>query len=215
VSGSTPSPSAAATPVPQSATAAAQASAAAKASAAAQASAAKASASASASASQASAKAATQRTAAQSVTTLPVASVRAFGPDGFADGDDPGSASAAIARAAAAPWATQWYDTPRFGLLKHGTGLLLTLGHKVTVTSVRLDLSQYGGATVQLRAGNGAALSDLPVAATASNASGVLRLTLHHPVTAKYLLIWITVLPPDGAGHYQESVSHVVVSGHR
>jgi putative peptidoglycan lipid II flippase len=100
-------------------------------------------------------------------------------------------------------------------MLKHGTGLLLSLGHQVTVTSVRLDLGQYTGAALQLRAGNGAAFQDLPVVATASNAGGVLRLTLHHPVTAKYLLIWITVLPPDGAGHYQASLSHVVVSGRR
>jgi hypothetical protein len=100
-------------------------------------------------------------------------------------------------------------------MLKHGTGLLLALGHSDTVTSIRVDLSQYGGATLQVRAGNGTALADLPVAATADNAGGVLHLTLRHPVTARYLLLWFTVLPPDGAGHYQESVSHVVVSGHR
>ena len=51
--------------------------------------------------------------------------------------------------------------------------------------------------------------------ATASNVGGVVKLTLRHPVAARYLLIWFTQLPPDGAGHYQESVSHVVVSGRR
>ena len=53
------------------------------------------------------------------------------------------------------------------------------------------------------------------MAATANNAGGAVRLTLPHPVTARYLLIWFTQLPPDGAGHYPESVSHVLVSGHR
>ena len=93
--------------------------------------------------------------------------------------------------------------------------MLLSLGRVATVTSVRLDLSQYPGATVQLKAGNGTDPQNLRVAASASNAGGVLGLALHHPVTAKYLLIWFTLLAPDGAGHYQESVSHVVVSGRR
>ena len=44
---------------------------------------------------------------------------------------------------------------------------------------------------------------------------GVLRLTLRHPVAARYLLIWFTTLPPDGAGHYAASVSHVQVTGRR
>jgi cytoskeletal protein RodZ len=190
------------------ASAAAQASASAQASAAARASAA-------AKASQATATKAPARPAAQRVTTLPVASAAAFGPGGLADGDNPGGASNAIARSAATPWSTQWYVSPQFGMLKHGTGLLLNLGRTVTVTSVRLDLSQYQGAALQLRTGDGTAPQDLRVAATASNASGAVRLTLRHPVTARYLLIWITKLPPDGAGHYAETVSGVVVTGHR
>ena len=216
VTGGTSTRNTAATaPATPDAQASAAASAAARASASAQASAsAKASAAAQARQSAA-AKSAAQRAAAQRVTTLPVASVMAIGPDGFADGDNPGSASAAIARHATAPWSTQWYTTPQFGMLKHGTGLLLSLGHTVTVTSVRLDLSPYQGATLQLRAGNGTVPQDLGVAATANNASGALRLTLRHPVTAKYLLIWFTQLPPDGAGHYAETVSGVVVTGHR
>lgn len=152
---------------------------------------------------------------AHGVVPLPVASATAFGPDGAADGDNPGSAGNAIASDPQLSWSTQWYRTARFGLLKHGTGLLLSLGRSATVTSVRLDLSSYRGATVQLRAGNGTDPQDLRVAATASNAGGVLRLALPHPVTAKYLLIWFTLLAPDGAGHYQESVSRVVVSGRR
>jgi cytoskeletal protein RodZ len=179
----------------------------ASASAAAQASAA-ASASASAKASQAAAKA-------QRVTSLPVVSATAYGPDGFADGDDPGNAAGAVARHPAQPWQSQWYVTPDFGMLKHGTGVLLDLGRKVTVTSVRLDLAQYGGTGLQVRVGNGTALPSLRVAAKAENVSGTTKLTLRHPVAAKYLLIWVTQLPPDGAGHYEATISHVVVTGRR
>ena len=66
-----------------------------------------------------------------------------------------------------------------------------------------------------MRVGDGTAPQDLRVAATADNAGGTVRLTLRHPASARYLLIWFTQLPPDGAGHYQESVYHVVVTGRR
>jgi hypothetical protein len=197
------------TAVPSAATASAaakaSASAAAKASAAASASA-----SAAAQASQAAAKA-----PAQHVTSLRAVSAVAYGPSGRADGDNPGNATNAIARDASQPWSTQWYSTPTFGLLKHGTGLLLDLGGKVTVTSLRLDLAQYQGADLQIRVGNGTASQDLRVAATANNVGGVVKLTLLHPAAERYLLIWFIQLPPDGSGHYQESVSHVAITGRR
>jgi len=201
-------------PSPSASAAAARASAAAQASASAAAARASASAQASASAS-AQARQAAARAAAQRVISLPVASAMAFGPDGFADGDDSSGAANAIARNASQPWSTQWYNTATFGLLKHGTGLLLDLGGKDTVTSVRLDLAQYQGADLQLRVGNGTALPNLKLAATANNVSGVVTLTLHHPVSARYLLIWFTQLPPNGSGQYAETVSHVAVSGRR
>jgi cytoskeletal protein RodZ len=196
----------------ESGAAAAQASASAAAQASASA-AAQSSASAAAAQSSAAAKS-SQAAAAQPVTTLSVASAVAFGPDGASDGDSPSTAKNAIAANPTQPWATQWYVTPTFGMLKHGTGLLLDLGSKVTITSVSLDIAQNGG-TLQLRAGDGAALSDLGVVTTAANASGAVKITLSHPVTARYLLIWFTKLASDGSGHYQESAAHVKVTGSR
>jgi len=149
------------------------------------------------------------------VTALPVAAAEAFGPDGVADGDNPGNARYAISGDAPLPWTTQWYATSSFGMLKHGTGLLLDLGQRVTITSVRLDLSQYGGADLQLRAGNGTSPGDLPAVATVTGADGVLRLTLRHSASARYLLVWFTQLPPNGSGQYEESVSRVLVNGRR
>ena len=211
--GNTATTNTAATSVPSTAVpSAAEASAAAKASASAQA---KASAAAAASTSAKASQPAAAKAPAQRITSLPVVSAVAYGPNGSTDGDDPGNAKNAIARDPSQPWSTQWYFTPTFGLLKHGTGLLLDLGGKVTVTSVRLDLAQYQGADLQIRVGNGTASQDLRVAATANNVGGVANLTLRHPTTARYLLIWFTQLPPDGSGHYQESVSHVAISGGR
>lgn len=148
------------------------------------------------------------------ITALPIASAAAFGPGGLADGDNTRIASYAITRGAPAPWQSQWYATPQFGNLKQGTGLLLDLGRTATVTSVRIDLASYGGANLQLRVGDSdGALSSLRVAAVAHDVGGTVRLHLKAPEQARYVLIWFTLLPPNGDGQYQASVYHVVVNG--
>jgi hypothetical protein len=154
-----------------------------------------------------------KKRAAMRIVSLPVAAAKAFGPHGVADGDNGRVASWAIASNPPQPWMTQWYVTPLFGHDKLGTGLLLDLGRQVTVTSVQADLSRYHGVNLELRAGNGTAPRDLRTVAAKHDTGGVLRLTLSHPVTARYLVIWFTWLPPDGAGHYAETVGHVSVKG--
>ena len=149
------------------------------------------------------------------VAVLPVAAASAFGPGGLGDGDNPQGASYAIARNPALPWSTNWYATAKFGLLKHGTGLLLSLGREDTITSVLVDLTQYRGVNLQLKVGDGTAPQDFRVAATADDTGGAVRLTFRHPASARYLLIWFTQLPPNGVGQYQESVYHVLVNGRR
>jgi hypothetical protein len=148
------------------------------------------------------------------VTALHVASAAGFGPGGLADGDNSRIASYAITRGAPAPWQSQWYATAQFGNLKRGTGLLLDLGRTATITSVRIDLASYQGANLQLRVGDtDGALSSLRVAAAADDVGGTVRLHLRSPQQARYVLIWFTLLPPNGAGQYQASVYHVVVNG--
>jgi hypothetical protein len=147
------------------------------------------------------------------VRSLHVALAEAFGAAGTAAGDNPQSASFAITRGAPAPWQTDWYTTANFGLLKQGTGLLLDMGTTVTITSVHINLSAYQGADLQLRAGGTPVLDDLRVVTSASGVGGSVRLVLGSPVRARYLLIWFTLLPPNGNGKYQESISRVVVNG--
>jgi transcriptional regulator with XRE-family HTH domain len=149
------------------------------------------------------------------VTTLPVAAASAFGPGGLGDGDNPSGAGYAIASHPPLPWSTNWYATAKFGMLKSGTGLLLRLAHQSTITSVRIDLTGYRGVNLQLKVGDGTSPQDFKVVATADDTGGTVRLTLRHPASARYLLIWFTQLPPNGAGQYQESVYHVVVNGRR
>ena len=92
-------------------------------------------------------------------------------------------------------------------MLKTGTGLLLDIGRRVTITSVALELGPYAGADLQLRAGNTATLPGLRVAARVNGAGSTLRLRLRSPPTARYLLIWFTLLPPNGAGRCRAGVS--------
>jgi len=141
---------------------------------------------------------------------LTPANVTAFGPGG---GDDPQHAALAVSGNPATPWRTDWYATPYFGGLYHGTGLLLDMGRTITVTSVRLSLGSARGAELQLRAGGSPVLADLHTVATSSGTGGTVKLSLTSSVHARYLLIWFTKLPPDNAGTYQASIYEITVKG--
>jgi cytoskeletal protein RodZ len=147
------------------------------------------------------------------VRALAPAGVTAFGPAGRGSGDNPRIAARATAGNPAAPWYSQWYATPEFASLKKGTGLLVDMGHTVTVTSVRLSMVDRSGAALQLRAGAKPVPSWLPQVASAANAGGTVQLRPGAPVHVRYLLIWFTKLPPDNAGHYQAGVYRITVQG--
>jgi cytoskeletal protein RodZ len=148
------------------------------------------------------------------VQALAPASVAAFGPAGLSDGDDPQGAAQAIGGDPARPWISQWYATARFGSLKRGTGLLLDMGHPVTVISVRLSLVG-SGADIKLRAGSKPVPAWLPRVARVSGAGRTVRLQPGTPVHVRYLLIWFTKLPPDNAGTYRAAIYRITVQGHR
>jgi len=154
----------------------------------------------------------TTPSAGPAVQVLTPAGVAAFGPSGTADGDNPQQASLAVAGNPATPWTSDWYTTPELGNLQAGTGLLLDMGHTVTVTSVRLSLGNPGG-DLQLRAGGTPALADLPQVASSSAGGSTVQLLLRTPAHARYLLIWFTKLPPDSSGTYQASIYQITVQG--
>jgi hypothetical protein len=145
-------------------------------------------------------------------TPLAITSAAAFGPAGPGQGDNPSLASLAIDASDSTAWNTDWYATATLNG-QPGTGLLLDMGTSVTVSSVQVLLGPAAGGTVQLRAGNSPLLADLPVVAQATNSGGTLTLQPGSPVTARYVLIWFTQLPPDNTGTYQAYVYNVSVSG--
>src|SRR5258707_1077627 len=147
------------------------------------------------------------------VPTLTPASAGAFGPGGAAQGDNPQNAPLALAGHPATPWHTSWYATATFGNLRAGTGLILDMGAPVTITSAQITLGSIPGADIELRAGNVPTLADLRTVARATNAGGVVQLRPAGPVPGRYLLIWFTLLPPDGSGTYQADISGVSLRG--
>ena len=154
------------------------------------------------------------RAPAPAARVLTPASVSAFGPAGPGSGDDPQSASMAIDASTATAWTTDWYRTANFGGLQPGTGLLVDMGHPVTITSARIILGSDRGADLQVRTGRAPALTKMRLQASVSNASGTEQLSLARPHPARYLLIWFTQLPPDSAGTFKASVYDIRVKGH-
>jgi hypothetical protein len=144
--------------------------------------------------------------------TLTVANATAFGPDGTSDGDNPGMASRVLHGGGA--WDSAWYATAEFGHMQAGTGILLDMGHAVTVNSVRLVLGSAAGAGIQVRVGDSADLDSMSTAASMSNAHGTVHLPLNSPASARYVLIWFTRLPGKSPGKYQVSLYKATVDGH-
>jgi hypothetical protein len=143
--------------------------------------------------------------------TLTVANATAFGPDGTSDGDNPGMVSRVLHGGGA--WDSAWYATAEFGHMQSGTGILLDMGHAVTVNIVRLVLGSAAGADVQVRVGDSADLDSMSTAASLSNAHGAVRLPLNSPAGARYVLIWFTRLPAKSPGKYQVSRYKATVDG--
>lgn len=149
----------------------------------------------------------------RSARALVPASIAAFGPGGTGQGDSQELAHQALADKSAAPWHSAWYTTPRFGNLQSGTGLLLNMGRKVTITSVRIALGKSSGTDLALRIGNSPTLAGMPPAAHADGTGGVVRLRTA-PTRGRYVLVWFTRLPPNQAGTFQVYVYDIKLRGY-
>jgi hypothetical protein len=144
--------------------------------------------------------------------TLKPVSASSFDPYGTGQSDQ--LAPLAIDGNPATAWHTDWYTTAEFGNLKPGTGLLIDMGHSMTITEARIALGSIAGADFQLRVGASAAsLGDMHTVARATGAGGHVDLRLSKPAYGRYVLIWFTKLPPDASGTFQVSVYNVTLKG--
>ncbi|MCI2240525.1 hypothetical protein MO973_01500 [Paenibacillus sp. TRM 82003] len=141
---------------------------------------------------------------------LPVASVTAVDPLG--DGEEGTAPERVTDGDPATAWDSERYDTPDFGGLKDGVGVLLDLGAEVDVTSVQLTASGEGG-TVELRTATGGEdpLAGSTVVAQAP-AGGEQTLAPAEPVRTRWLLLWFTQAPTTD-GENRVSLGEVQVQG--
>ena len=147
---------------------------------------------------------------------LTAISAVAVGPDGTSDGDHPGLAALALDQDSSMSWATHWYESPYFGNLQDGTGLLLDMGRTVTIKRIELALGGspgFWGADLQIRVGDSTDLMSLAPVATATDAGGWVTADLGTPATGRYVQVWFTKLPKDQQGTFQEHVYGITVHG--
>jgi hypothetical protein len=163
------------------------------------------------SAARASQRAATQTPAPATASQplIPV-SATAIGPNG---GDNPQLARLVLARHGRG-WRSDWYASASFGNLYAGTGLLLDMGHPVTITAARITLGRAAGASLQFRVGTARTLAGTQTAARVAGAGSVVRLRLDSPVHGRYVIVWFTRLPADRSGTFQAAVYHISLRGH-
>jgi len=115
-------------------------------------------------------------------------------------------------------WTTLRYNSATLGRLKPGVGLVVDLGQPSTVREVRLQLVGVG-TSLQIRATD-AETSSPPmvtdgyrVLAAKSNLDGAETIQLENATRTRYVLVWLTELPPDGNGRFLGGIAEVEVRG--
>ena len=159
--------------------------------------------------------------AAASVVLTPVSanSFDVLGDDG--GNEDGGQAVNVLDNNPGTFWHTDYYLTyPALGNLKKGTGLILDMGKQVRLSQVVVQFGSSCCADVQIEIGNDnnpvpSALSSFASVASSTTATGVTTFNVSSATTGRYVLIWLTRLPPlaGAANQYQAQIYNVVVHG--
>jgi serine/threonine protein kinase len=159
--------------------------------------------------------------AAASVVLTPVSanSFDALGNDG--GNEDGGGAQNAIDNSPSTFWHTDYYFTyPNLGNLKKGTGLILDMGKQVRLSQVVVQFGASCCTDVEIEIGNDntpvpSALNSFTEVASSTTAHGSTTFDVSSTTTGRYVLIWITRLPPlAGTGNqYESQIYNVVVHG--
>ncbi|MFF3174178.1 serine/threonine protein kinase [Streptomyces sp. NPDC057900] len=111
-------------------------------------------------------------------------------------------------------WHTDGYYSADFGKLKEGVGVVLDLGKVQQVRKV--DVTFLGGTTsTELRTSSDATAPTMPDSFTkVAEGSGTnVSLKPGKPVQARYLLVWLTQLPPSSEGNFRGKISDIKVTG--
>jgi putative peptidoglycan lipid II flippase len=145
-----------------------------------------------------------------------IAGVSDFDPQGDAPQEEnPQLVDLAVDGDPSTAWQTLTYQgNPQLGLLKDGVGLVVDLGKPVEVSSVNLTLIGRPTSLEILAADEGAgaptSVDGLTRVAASAGAGPKVNLQLDDPVTTRYLVVWLTSLPPFSDG-YKGQVAEIVV----
>jgi hypothetical protein len=144
-----------------------------------------------------------------------IAAVNDFDPEGDPPEENPDLTDLAIDGRPGTAWQTLTYQgNPRLGGLKSGVGLLVDLGHKARVGDVRLTLLGSGTSLQLLAAPDAVAApadtDGLDQVAAARNVGTKVDLRLDRPVRTRWLVVWLTKLPPFPGG-YKGQVAEISV----
>src|SRR5580704_4557915 len=146
-----------------------------------------------------------------------------FNPLGTPPGSNEDSADTGnvIDGSASTFWHTSYYvGNPVFGGLKKGTGLLLDMGRTVRLSQIVVQFGTTCCAHVQIEIGNNnnpvaSALSSFTPLQSSTTARGNTTFQVTKSTTGRYVLIWLTYLPPltGSANQYEAQIYNVVVHG--
>jgi putative peptidoglycan lipid II flippase len=151
---------------------------------------------------------------------IPIQGATSFDPYPGSGDENPDLVPLAIDGDPSTAWETlTYFNNPALGGIKAGVGLVLDLGQVRDVSRVIVTL-QGSPTSLQLRA---APASDQAQPthsahqyrrlASVRDAGTSAVFTLKQPVSTRFVLIWLTSLPPDGAGAYRGRIAEVKVLG--
>jgi hypothetical protein len=135
--------------------------------------------------------------------------------------EDPGGAQYAIDGNTSTAWHTSYYlGYSVFGNLKKGTGLLLDMGKQVQLSQVAVQFGTSCCTHAEIEIGNtstadAAGLSSFTELQSSTTAQGVTTFNVTKKAAGRYVLIWITDLPPllGNPGKYQAFIYDVSIRG--
>jgi Protein kinase domain len=148
-------------------------------------------------------------------TRLPISGVTDFDPQGHPPEENPDLTRLAHDGDPKTAWETNtYYNDPHLGGLKSGVGLLVDLGKRAGLGEVDLTL-QGKPTSLQLLAAPDAhsapsSTDGLSTVATAKDAGTHVDLVLKKQVTTRWLVVWLTKVPPAPGG-YQGKVAEISV----
>jgi hypothetical protein len=137
------------------------------------------------------------------------------------DDEDAVTAQNAIDGSLSTAWATEFYKgSPKFGNLKAGTGLIIDMGRPVRLSQVKVLFGSVCCTTAEIYLGDSNvksrnALNNFKLVADSATTSGSHVYVTSGDATGRYVLIWLTSLPPQHGqtGQFQAFIYDVAIRG--